>query len=312
MCTFYTLNTIFVSNYLKMKKAFLMIGIVVTLFSCKKDIVLNEEALSSSPSMQTGERLASQEKIKLLKSWSVYAWVYHGAYNKEKAFYAEVANLAYTKKVYVHHKMNDGTWADFPLSYMKAGDNGSEIWGMELSYGGYGSVIVPGTNIDLSANGFGTEYTLKYVVNGQIFWDNNGGRNYTVANPYASDGMYLQNGLNISADTYHSTYNKYNTGRELQVYADVRNISYQKDIKLVYSTDDWKTVKYATVNFLQYYSVGNGSVLPNPNVYGIEKWSVIVSLGNADTKVSYALSYKVNGVEYWDNNFGKNYTLYRN
>lgn len=295
-----------------MKRSLLLIVLVVSLFSCKKDIVVKEERGTKTSTTKTSGRLINQEKIKLLKTWSVYAWVYHGAYNKEKAFYAEVANLAYDKKVFVHHKMSNGTWVDYPLSYMKPGENGSEIWGVELSYGGYGSVFVPGTTVDLSSNGFGNEYVLKYVVNGQTYWDNNGGKNYTVANPYASDGMYLQNGVNISADTYHSTYNKYNTGKELQVFADVRNLSYQKDVKLVYTTDDWKTVKYATVNFLQYYSVGNGSVLPNPNVYGIEKWSVNVSLGATATKVSYALSYKVNGVEYWDNNFGRNYTLYRN
>ena len=298
-----------------MKNVIAIVCLLIVAISCRKEVSPvpnnpNENSLVDAAST-TEQRLINQEKVKLLKSWSIYAWVYAGAYNKEKSFYAEVKNLGINKKVYVHHKMMDSSWQDLPLKFLKKGYDSTDIWGIELKYGGYGSVFYPGTNIDLSTNGFGDEYVLKYVANGQTYWDNNGGNNYKVPHPYGSDGMFLQNGLNISADTYRSNfYVRDSSNKELLIYADLRNLGFQKEVKLIYSTNNWKTVKTAPLNFVQYYSVGNGTILTNPNVFGIEKWSVIVKLGSTATKVSYALSYKVNGVEYWDNNFGKNYTMY--
>jgi hypothetical protein len=279
-------------------------GLLLALASCKKDVPETNSAEVKKTNIKTAARLSGNEKIKLLKSWSVYAWVYHGAFNKEKAFYAEVANIAYDKKVFVHHKMADGTWADIPLQYMKPADEGTEIWGLESSFGGYNNPYSTQTQ------DYGNEYVLKYVVNGATYWDNNNGQNYKVNNPYGSDGAFLRTGTHIMADSYKSYFSSFNN--TATIYADLRNLAYHKNVTLVYSTDDWRTVRRAPLNYMQYYSTGNGSTLSNPNSAGIERWSVYVQLDPAVTKITYALSYQVAGAEYWDNNFGRNYTLSRN
>ncbi len=75
---------------------------------------------------------------------------------------------------------------------------------------------------------------------------------------------------------------------------------------MVYTTDDWTTVKTAPAYF-------------SASVDGqIERWMaapVISSYNPAAPGGSYAalvefcVSYTVNGVTYWDNNHGDNYTL---
>lgn len=287
----------------QMKKLFIAAGLALVMVSCKKEIPEAGSLNGRETKKNERSRLAGNDKIKLLKSWSVYAWVYHGAYNKEKSFYAEVANIAYQKQVFVHHKMADGTWADLPLRYHQAADAGTEIWKLDTSYGGY-------YNTYITANqDFGNEFVLKYIVNGETYWDNNKGQNYKVNNPYSSDGAWLREGVNILADSYKSYFSSFNN--MVTVYADLRNLAYQKNVTLVYTTDDWRTVRRAPLNFMQYYSTGNGSTLANPNAFGIERWSVNLTLEPAASKISYALSYQVAGAEYWDNNFGRNYTLYK-
>ncbi len=293
-------------KHLYMKRLLTAAALVFALVSCKKDMPVQETVTEAGKTKNaTAARLASNEKIKLLKARTVAAY-YSSSYIREKAFYAEVANLAYSKQVLVHHKMSDGSWRDFPLSYIKAGENNTEIWGWELNYG----VGTPDAG-NFSSVGFGDEFALKYVVNGQQYWDNGGGRNYCISNPYITDGMFMQDGLAISADNYHSYFAGSRYGNTLQVYADLKNLNYNKEVTLVYTTDNWTTVKYAPMSYANTYGYGGVNFWVSPNSRDFEKWSVSAPTEVAATKVIYAIRYKVNGVEYWDNNYGKNYTLNR-
>lgn len=247
-------------------------------------------------------RLATNEKIKLQKARTNAAY-YSRSYIREKAFYVEVANIAPTKQVFVHHKMTDGSWKDFPLFYVGPGEGNAEIWGWDINYG-VGSPYA--SNFATAA--FDDQFVLKYIVNGQTYWDNNGGKNYNISSPYITDGMFLQEGLHISADTYHSYFNTSPTSN-LQILADVRNLNYNKLITLVYTTDNWQTVKNQTFSFQQQYGYGGSNLNLFPSAKDFEKWAVNVNVPAGVTNVKYAISYKVNGQTYWDNNFGKNYSI---
>ncbi|UEG50875.1 CBM21 domain-containing protein [Ferruginibacter lapsinanis] len=271
----------------------------MVLFSCSKNDVLNDTANETvQPQKNVAARPSALEPIKLYKSWSVNAWVYAGFYTKRKSFYAEVANLAYNKKVSAHHKMADGVWLDIPLKYISSTPYNTEIWGTEYDYSTY-----------ITSATLGNEFAMKYEVNQQTYWDNNKGANYTVS---GSDGMYLQEGLNVSVDTMMSYFNNYtanNTGASVfNIVTDVRNIAYNKNVNVVYTTDGWKSVKTLPLAFAQYYAIGNGVTLVNPNRFGIERWTSSIAVDPSVQQIQYAVSYKVNGTEYWDNNFGKNYT----
>ena len=286
-----------------MKSLFLCFGLFVALSSCQKEagIIVKSNNNNHNSVIDASDIEMGQEKIKLFKSWSSYAYIYHGAYSKQKNFYAEVANLGYEKKVYVHHKMADGTWNDLALHYMKPASNNKEIWGLEYDY----SNSISGSE---SPQDFGPEFYLTYEVNGQTYLDNNKGGNYWLG---ISEGMFLRDGLNVNADSYVTTFSKYpnmNTAT-FYVVADVRNITYDKKVSVTYSTNGWQTSKTVPLSFARYYSIGNGVLLTNPNSFGIERWTTTIAIAGAPKDIEYLISYRVNGQLYRDNNFGNNYIL---
>lgn len=79
------------------------------------------------------------------------------------------------------------------------------------------------------------------------------------------------------------------------IYAQLRSLAYDKDVRVRYSTDNWAT--YEEVQGTFNYSFPDSA---------IESWVVSVPATQA---FEYAISYKVNGTTYWDNNFGANYTF---
>ena len=160
-----------------MKQFLAVVLLISTLISCRKDLPVAEHEMTSINNKLThkqniASRLANQEKVKLYKAWSSHAYVYHGAYSAKRYFYVEVANIAYGKKVVVHHKMLNGTWQNFALQYDRASDNNAEIWKLELDLStNFGSNVTPPQ--------LGDEFAIFYEVNGQVYWDNNEGNNYT-------------------------------------------------------------------------------------------------------------------------------------
>jgi len=283
-------------------KNFILLLLTAALFSCSKEIETPAADQKNQSVNTSSARLATNENVKLFSARTVAAY-YSRSYIREKSFYVEVANLSPTKQVIVHHKMTDGTWKDFPLSYVKPSENNAEIWGWDVNYG----VGTPAAATFASV-AFADEFAIKYVVNGQTYWDNNAGKNYNISSPTITDGMFLQNRLNINADTYHSKFSTAATNN-LQIQADVRNLNYNKEVTLVYTTNNWTTVNYAPLNFANTYGFGGANFFLNPNQKDFEKWTVSATVNPAVSKVIFALRYRVNGQEYWDNNFGANYVI---
>jgi len=292
-----------------MRKLLVTLLFTGAMVSCKKDLPVqdNTQETKKSATKMTGAKLAASEKIKLLKSGTLAAY-YSRSYIREKTFYVEVANLAYNKQVFVYHKMSDGTWKEFPLAYMKQADNNAEVWGWELNYG----VGTPAAQT-FAAVGFSDEFVLKYIVNGQTFWDNNNGKNYNISSPYKTDGLFLQDGVNVSADTYKSylLLSPSPNNHYVQVQADVRSLAYNKQVTLVYTTNAWRTVQYQSLNYASTYAYGGDNIFLNNSLQNFEKWTTgfYIPQGQGPISLQYAISYKVNGVEYWDNNYGRNYTI---
>jgi hypothetical protein len=222
---------------------------------------------------------------------------YRGYWHNGK-FEVKVANLGYQKQVAAYIKKSDGSWVDFPLNYLRSGNNNQEIWGIDFN------------NYSWPDTGDNVEFAIKYSVNGQTYWDNNNWANYKMPK---NAGSLLGNGVNVY----------YGNAYDINVYAGqttwgnsvtVRNIGYTKDVKVIYSTDGWQTTKVATATFNPYYwSSSYYFGLTNPNSLGFEEWSFSIDFGSA-TQVEYAFSYSVNGQTYWDNNQGRNYLsrIYRN
>ena len=133
--------------------------------------------------------------------------------------------------------------------------------------------------------------------------DDNQGKFYQLSR---NDGALLNSNLNImlgSASFFDQGDSKRFTG-----VINVRNLAYAKKVHVVFSTDHWRTVQSVDAKFEANYLYGY-SCVSSPNVHGIENWVFTVVLPMNVKEVDFALSYQVEGQEYWDNNFGKNYKL---
>ena len=204
-----------------------------------------------------------------------------------------VANLGYQKQVYIHQQLWDGSWSDFPLSYSRPASNGEEVW-----TGIYVPPLVSGAYPTWDLH-----FAVKYVVNGQTYWDNNGGANYNIARDSGTTlgGATVYNG-NYTPTAFISILTTY------PGWVTVANLAYAKQVTVVYSTDNWATTQTTAASYSPSFWSSYGSNAANPNQYGFEDWAFSLNVGNA-ASVSYAISYTVNGQTYWDNNFGQNYTV---
>lgn len=282
-----------------MKKLVFILLLALSISSCSND----ESVIPNTSSTQktSTKRLSASENVKLLSAWTSYSQKY-GYASYTRRFKVEVKNLAYNKIVVISHKMSDGSWKDFPLKYISSTIDNTEIWGAELIVNN--SFYVG----DLPSLLFADEFVARYEVNGQKFWDNNGSKNYKMTD---LEGTFLRTDLNLTVDTtYSAIYDQYNGVTNIfNVNVDVRNISPTKLVNVVYTTDNWNTTKTAALSFKQYITVGAQQTLTSPNVHGMERWGVNIDVPVSVTNIQFAVVYKVNGVEYWDNNFGKNYTV---
>lgn len=213
---------------------------------------------------------------------------YHeGLQSQSASAQVVVKNLAYDKQVAIRLRNAKNEWEDLPLSYAGPASEGFELW--------RGEIGKPGTPLDpivLSA---------KATMNGQTYWDNHGGVNYRIR---ATQGKRL-----FGVVVLHDSGGLRGDG-SFFVNIDVQNLGPEKRVQVVYTTDDWATVRTADASFQSSYGAGANGNVPSPNAYGVERWLVEGS-GIQGARAAYAISYTVNGQTYWDNNFGRNYVMTR-
>ena len=128
----------------------------------------------------------------------------------------------------------------------------------------------------------------------QDYWDNNGGLDYTVGVGTYDQSMIL--GLNnIAMEKFVTTKNTVKYQKVITGSVLLKNLAYTKDVKIVYSTDGWKTSKSAVVNYGEKY-------------YAFERWNFSAYLDYTVTNAKFKFVYVVNGQTYVDDNCGKYYT----
>ena len=194
------------------------------------------------------------------------------------------------KNAFIHLKTETGEWKDFPLVFKRATGTGSEVWSL---------------NQEFNNAYFNPEFVLKYEANGQTYWDNNGGKNYKLE---ASVGCELY-GTNVLNNNYSAVVYANDAGASaLYLNVHTKNLGAYKVVSAIYSVDNWKTVRTVDLNRNAYEEVGY-SLQSSPNANGVEGWGTVIALGvlPLGTDVQYAIRYVVNGKEYWDNNYTKNY-----
>ncbi|WP_054943111.1 carbohydrate-binding protein [Paenibacillus ihuae] len=200
----------------------------------------------------------------------------------------EVSNLGYQKTVTIHYTPGDGKWYDTNASYQAPTDSTHEKWGFMVS-----TDIMNNNNPQLT-NAQTIQFAIKYQVNGQTYWDNNNGQNYSVSRFNESSTILGKpQVLRAYDDLYKNTFSG-------SIY--VKNLDYSKEVKIKYTTDNWNTTREGYASYS----------MPGNSDGSVEIWNF--SFNNIDpsvTQIQYAISYTAIGQTYWDNNYENNYTVNR-
>ena len=276
-----------------MRKLFLGALISVVLLSCSKDELIDEQNSIGKNMATTVSKDVSP--VSLIKAWKTMSF-YRGSKNYINKFTVRVANLNPVKKVSIYHERIDGTWNEIPLSFDLQIDKNSEIWRGAFGQSGFDITKI-----------YADEFVVRYEVNEKVYWDNNNGANYKME---IEDGYYFaQNDLNISVDQDFTSFRFSPTlgFNRVQFHVDVRNIKSEKEVEVVYTTDGWKTKNYKLLTYSPNLNSGPLLNIFSPNSYDVERWRGVVDFDTSVKKIEYAVVYRVNNQEFWDNNYGKNY-----
>lgn len=181
-----------------------------------------------------------------------------------------IKNLGHEKEVSVWVEKND-VWEERAAEFSESMTDNVEKW------------IAPVNQED-------HEFAIKYKVNGLTYWDNNGGINYMIPEVHNKAAVVIGREFPVLLGSSSLVKNK------LKIHIAVQNIAYQKEIGVIYTTDNWENCHKAIARYS--WSM----------ISGTEVWSVNLNLGGV-SNVDYVLFYQVNGCEYWDNNFNRNYFI---
>lgn len=236
---------------------------------------------------------AQDDMVKLVRSENYESCPYPTECREIKDMLIQVKNTQYYKEVYVHHSTLDNSWIDIPAHYERQGNGTYELWHVDFSqfinYGPYGN-----------------QFVLKYIVGGQTYWDNNNGANYTLIESSPSGpGPILGNNINVLLRNVELEEHLYYDFLKAEI--DVRNIAYEKNVTLTYTTNNWLTSKTINASYASGTPVWN-TYIYWPNEYNIERWVIPGEL-IGKMSLQFYISYTVNGITYYDNNYGANYSV---
>lgn len=224
------------------------------------------------------EPLTASRPVQLIYGWAVppcsSCWVWHGM--------IEVENLAYDKDIaVVYHRPADGSIRESQATYVSTLPSGRELWT-------FGSVGGDGT----------TTFSIRYRNGRDTYWDTNGGGGYVgrIEGGAAKEWPIGANRDVVVIDDRVNVGWFETSSHNLYVDVLVRNRAPTKDIRLVYSTDNWATVQEGR------FSYHSGSP-----AQGAERWRIFQPMRAGTRQVAFAVVSRQAGVESWDNNYNQNF-----
>lgn len=204
-----------------------------------------------------------------------------------------IENIAYDKQVNVVWRITGRTdgWISTPATYAAPKEGNFEAW--EFVAGPYSHYSI---KVAQSAAVYGVEFFLEYFVNGKRYVDDNNGVNYQIGGYSLPEAILNEPAVKMSEVAF-GTNNNF-TGN---VY--LKNLTPNKEVKIVYSTDNWATVQVAWAHYA--YS------LDRTNNY-LERWDFDAPVASDVKRVEIAVMYIANGTQYWDTNYhNRNYIIQR-
>jgi hypothetical protein len=274
-----------------MKRFFILLFTALALFTAC-DFQQTDEPGSS-------DRAAGQPTVQLAYATTVTRTLpvdpstYYTRLAGKAVGYVEVENLAYNKEVIVHYSASGAAWTTVKAVHVASIGNNREIWKFTTAE----TTFLP------RWGGASFDFAIQYKVNGQVYWDNNGGANFAID----CGGVGVSRPQHVLAKSTHfvnaaSLVAATATTRTFSGSIVLKNLAYAKNVKVRYSVNNWVSYKEVAATF--------GSTLTTPvgGATGCESWNFSAGVANTVSTVKYSVSYTVNGVTYWDNNFTKNYS----
>ena len=161
------------------------------------------------------------------------------------------------------------------------------MYSSDVTFVKYGMVSDGSKIFKASITSFKDEYAIKYISDGNEYWDNNNGNNY-----HSED-------IGSAPITVRRIYtSSTGLGSEYTVNVVLKNYSYEKDVKVRYTEDNWATQHDVAMHYV------------STNDDGTEVWATTLNLSNTSGRIFEYCAYyynKSNNQTYWANNFGQNY-----
>ena len=135
-----------------------------------------------------------------------------------------------------------------------------------------------------------TKYAIKFVADGREYWDNNNGKDYNGSETIGVAPIAPQRNASGFYNTFY-----------FHIQAVLQNYAYHKEVFVRYTRDNWNTYKDQPLGY------------NNTRDDGTELWYTVLTVNYNESfgeGFEYAICYRVNGKEYWANNFGANYDAY--
>lgn len=245
-----------------------------------KKLIVGTAAISLSLSFNA----QAQSEVKLVGARSQQCYTSGCSFDPNLVGEIRVENIAYKKQVdVVFDSYFLNTWTAEPASYQGPASAGYEIWDFFIF-----------DNVQA--------FALSYTVNGNTYWDNNSGADYTPAtgpNTIAILGKGID--VLISEKLQFNTAGLNQDENNLLVYAWARNHNVDDaTLSFTYTDDNWTTVKTAAATVIA--NEGGDEVLTF-----FANLPVDALANPAD--IEFAAEYRYGEVSVWDNNYGRNYRI---
>lgn len=215
----------------------------------------------------------------------------HGIW-QDMSYMLRVDNLSYQKDVAIHWCGEDGEWHINEANYRCTLPDGCELW--------YARVRRPLTD-DHSLPG-NVCFCACLRCAGRTFWDNNHGETHRLD---ADAGIVVYRDVPVQ----NLFPNPVLQGGKvsLPVNAAVRSNLQAKNVRIHWSTDNWKTKQVTPCfNRANHWDLSRGSVARNPNSYGWEIWTGCVPIQHA-YRVECSIECETDQGIIWDNCYNANY-----
>jgi len=145
-----------------------------------------------------------------------------GSFSYRGEYELVIQNIAFQKQVSVRGtRPGAPSWTDHFASFQESLPDGRELWKLTTS-----DELV--------------EFAASYGVQGALFWDNNGGRNYK--QPQVFDEFDAELGR-VPAVVLGSK--GFSDATHAHVVVAVKNLAFAKQVGVVYTTNAWATAQVA-------------------------------------------------------------------